>query len=217
MWPRTYRTAVNRQLELRDRVLLRGAPRRVRLVAGADISYDRGSDIFFAAVVLLDARSLATVEEASATGRSPFPYIPGLLSFREGPLLLRALRRLRQRPDLCVFDGHGLAHPRRFGIACHLGLLLDLPSFGCGKSRLVGTHDAPRARVGSRTPLYHERRRLGTVLRTRTGVKPVFISPGHRMSHEASVRWALRLCAGYRIPEPTRRAHILANAHRTRR
>ena len=210
-FPRTYRTAVARQLELRDRLVLKGGPRRVRLVAGADLSYDRGSDRFFAAVVVCRLPDLAVVETATARGTSPFPYIPGLLSFREGPLLLRAFRRLRAQPDLVLFDGHGIAHMRGFGIACHIGLLLDLPSVGCAKTRLVGTHAQPGRAVGAEAPLRHDGRRVGTVLRTRAGAKPVFVSCGHRIGLKAAVRWTLSACRGYRLPEPTRQAHLLAN------
>jgi deoxyribonuclease V len=217
VFPRTYSGAVRRQLELRDRLVLAGGPKRVARVAGADISYDRGSDRFFAAVVVLGWPGLEIVETATARGKSPFPYIPGLLSFREGPLLVRAFRRLEQPPDLVLFDGHGLAHPRRFGIACHLGLLLDLPSIGCAKSRLVGEHGAPGRQVGDQAPLVHERRRIGAVVRTRAGVKPVFVSAGHRIGLPAAVRWVLATGGGYRLPEPTRQAHLLANRLRISR
>lgn len=211
VFARTYETAVRQQLALRERAILRGGPRRVRLVAGADISYDRGSDRFHAGVVLLSYPGLDIVEERGVTGRSPFPYIPGLLSFREGPLLLRVFRKLRGRPDLVLFDGHGLAHPRRFGVACHLGVLLDTPAIGCAKTRLVGVHEEPGPEPGDWVALRHKGRRIGAVLRTRKGVKPIFVSPGHRIGLLASVRWALRLGAGYRIPEPVRQAHLLAN------
>jgi deoxyribonuclease V len=211
VFARTWKGAVRQQLRLRGRLALSGSPRRVRRVAGADISYDKGSDRFFAAVVVLAWPGLAVVEEATASGRSPFPYVPGLLSFREGPLLLRAFRKLRAPPDLVIFDGHGVAHMRGFGIASHLGLLLDVPSIGCAKSRLVGEHGEPLRAAGSRTPLRLEGRVVGAVVRTRKGVKPVYVSVGHRIGLPAAVRWALRTCAGYRLPEPTRRAHILAN------
>ncbi|MHC4549476.1 MAG: deoxyribonuclease V [Planctomycetota bacterium] len=215
MWPKTYATAVRRQLELRDRLILRGGPRRARTVAGADLSYDRHGDRFHAAVVVLSLPGLELVEQATAEGKSPFPYIPGLLSFREGPLLMRAFARLSRRPELVIFDGQGVAHMRGFGIASHLGLLLDLPSIGCAKSRLVGAHATPGPRVGDQTPLVHEGRRVGAVVRTRRGVKPVFVSPGHRLGLPAAVRWVLKTCAGYRLPEPTRRAHLLANRLRS--
>ncbi|MGH7163838.1 MAG: deoxyribonuclease V [Planctomycetota bacterium] len=211
MWPRTHRGAVRRQLELRDRLVLRGAPRRVRSVAGADISYGRGSDRFFAAVVVLSWPGLEILEEAAATGKSPFPYIPGLLSFREGPLLLRAFAKLDRRPDLVLFDGHGVAHPRRFGVASHLGLLLGIPSIGCAKRRLVGEHGVPGPTPGDSTPLSCEGRRVGAVLRTRRGVKPIFVSCGHGIGLAAALRWAFRLCDGHRLPAPLRAAHLLSN------
>lgn len=214
MFPRTYKGGVRRQLELRDRIVIRGGPRRVRRVAGADISYDKGSDVFHAAVVVVSCPGLEVVEEATARGKSPFPYIPGLLSFREGPLLMRAFRRLKEPPDLVLFDGHGIAHMRGFGIACHLGLLLDLPAVGCGKSRLVGKHDEPGNTVGAQAPLRYEGRSVGAVVRTRRNVKPIFVSPGHRIGIASAVRWTLKMCNGYRLPEPTRRAHLLANALR---
>ncbi|MHC5052278.1 MAG: deoxyribonuclease V [Planctomycetota bacterium] len=217
MFPRTYSGAVRRQLELRDRLVLAGGPKKVARVAGADISYDRGSDRFHAAVVVLAWPGLEIVETATARGKSPFPYIPGLLSFREGPLLMRAFRRLERPPDLILFDGHGLAHPRRFGIACHLGLLLDRPSIGCAKRRLVGEHAEPGRQVGARAPLVHEGRRVGAVVRTRAGVKPVFVSAGHRIGLQAAVCWVLATGGGYRLPEPTRQAHLLANRLRLSR
>ena len=212
MWARTSKSAVASQIRLRERLVLgRGGPRRVRLVAGADLSYDRGSDRVFAAVVVLELPGLQVGERGTPRGGSPFPYIPGLLSFREGPLLLRAFRKLKRSPDLVLFDGHGTAHPRRFGIACHLGVLLDLPAVGCGKSRLVGEHGEPGRAPGAWTPLRDDGERVGAVLRTRRGVKPVYVSCGHRIGLAAAIRWTLRCCKGYRLPEPTRQAHRLAN------
>lgn len=205
------------QRELKDRLVLKGDVKNVRRIAGADVSHDKGSDRFFAAVAVLSWPGLELVEEAHARGTSPMPYIPGLLSFREGPSLLRAFRKLREPPDLVLFDGHGVAHPRGFGVACHLGLLLDVPSIGCGKSRLVGEHEAPGEDAGSHVPLRHDGRRIGAVLRTRDNVKPVYVSPGHRIGIPAAVRWVSRCCAGYRLPEPARHAHRLANRERARR
>jgi len=216
-WPRHYAAAVREQLRLRGRLRLAGGPTRVRIVAGADISYSRGDDTFFAAVVLLAYPGLEVVASASAVGRSPFPYIPGLLSFREGPLLLRAFRRLPRRPDLVVIDGHGLAHPRRFGIACHMGLLLDVPTVGCAKKRLVGEASEPPAAPGSWAPLTLDGRRVGAVVRTRASTKPMFVSPGHRIGLPSAIRWVVRLGSGFRAPAPLREAHLLANALRRAR
>lgn len=211
MFARSVAGARRQQQRLRSRLILAGGPRRVALVAGADVSYDRGSDRFHAAVVTLALPSLATVEESTAEGESPFPYVPGYLSYREGPLLLRAFRALRRKPDLVLFDGQGIAHPRGIGIASHLGLLLDLPSIGCGKSLLVGEYDPPGRRVGDWTPLRHEGRRVGAALRTREGAKPIFVSAGHRIGLSAAIRWVLRCGEGFRVPAPVRRAHALAN------
>jgi len=214
LFPRTYRGAVRRQLELRDRLVLRGGPRRVCTVAGADLSYEKHGDRFFAAVVVLALPELDVVEEVTARGKSPFPYIPGLLSFREGPLLWRAFRRLKSKPDLCLFDGHGIAHMRGIGIASHMGLLLDVCSIGCGKTRLVGEHEEPGRRVGSQAPLLYRGKAVGAVVRTKKGVKPIYVSPGHRIGIPAAVRWVLACGGGYRLPEPTRLAHLACNEAR---
>jgi deoxyribonuclease V len=183
-------------------------------VAGADVSYERRGDTLFAAVVVLDAETLEPVETATAVEEARFPYLPGYLSFREAPAIERAFARLARRPDLLMVDGHGQAHPRGFGIACHLGVALDLPSIGVAKSVLVGRPGTPSAKRGSIAPLTHGSTRLGSVVRTRDGVSPVYVSVGHRISLKTAARWALRCGAGYRIPEPTRRAHLAVNALR---
>jgi deoxyribonuclease V len=198
------------QARLRRRVRIGGGPRRVRLVAGADLAYRGDGSRAWAAVVLWSLRDGAVVETVTASGRPRFPYVPGYLSFREGPLLLRAFKRLKRKPDLVLFDGQGVAHPRGLGLASHLGVLLDLPSVGCAKSRLVGEHGLPGPRRGDWTPLLLERRRVGTVLRTRDGVAPLWISPGHRIGMRETVRWALACCRT-RVPEPIRLAEQVAN------
>lgn len=198
------------QARLRRRLRIRGGPRRVRLVAGADLAYRGDGSRAWAAVVLWSLRDGAVVETVTVSGRPSFPYVPGYLSFREGPLLLRAFKRLKGKPDLVLFDGQGIAHPRGIGLASHLGVLLDLPSVGCAKSRLVGEHGLPGPRRGDWTPLLLERRRVGTVLRTRDGVAPLWISPGHRIGMRQAVRWALA-CCHTRVPEPIRLAEQVAN------
>ncbi|MEI6632263.1 MAG: deoxyribonuclease V [Chlamydiota bacterium] len=209
--------AVEIQRELRERLVSTPPREAPRLVAGADASYrDRGG-MFFAAVVVFSLRPWRLVEQAAAWGRVSFPYIPGLLSFREAPVLLRAFKKLRSTPDLIIFDSQGIAHPRGIGLAAHMGLLLDTPSIGCAKSRLVGAFRPPGMRAGCRTALMFDGARVGTVLRTRGGVKPVFVSPGHRMDHAGAARWVLRCVRGFRLPEPTRQAHILVNALRRER
>lgn len=209
-WPRTVAEARELQEQLRSRVQLTGGPRRVRLVAGADLAYSGDGSWAWAAVALLAFPESRLVESVTAAGAPPFSYVPGYLSFREGPLLLAAFRRLRERPDLCLFDGHGLAHPRRFGLACHLGVLLDLPSVGCAKSLLVGEYHDPGPERGDWSPLRLQRERVGAVLRTRSGVKPIFVSPGHRIGVRQAVRWVLA-CSRFRIPEPIRLAEQLVN------
>jgi deoxyribonuclease V len=179
-------------------------------VAGADLAYAADGRRAWAAVVLVSVPDGAVVETAMASARPRFPYVPGLLSFREGPLLLRAFGRLRRRPDLCLFDGQGIAHPRRFGLASHLGVLLDLPSVGCAKSRLVGEHTEPGPRRGDWAPLRLEGRTVGAVLRTREGVRPIYVSPGHRIGLRQAVRAVLAL-ARTRVPEPIRLAEQVAD------
>lgn len=154
------------------------------------------------------------VATATAGGPPPFPYVPGYLSFREGPLLLEAFRRLGLRPDLCLFDGHGLAHPRRFGLACHLGLVLGIPSVGCAKSLLVGEYAEPGPHRGDWRPLRLGGTTVGAAVRTREGVRPLFVSPGHAIGLRPAVRWTLACCR-YRVPEPIRLAEQLV--HRLRR
>ena len=186
----------------------------MRLVAGADVSFDKRSPTLFAGVVSIDAESLQVVDSAWVEAEAGFPYVPGLLSFREIPPVLEAFRGLKKRPDLLVCDGHGFAHPRRFGLASHLGVLLGLPSIGCAKSRLVGTHREPGPRRGAHVQLRDEGEVIGEVVRTREGVRPVYVSVGHRVSLVTARRWILRLAPRYRLPEPTRAAHALVNAAR---
>jgi len=199
------------QERLRDRVIERDRRRVPRLVAGADISFDRRSPHLHAAVVVLDAESLEVVEVAAVRARARFPYVPGYLSFREIPPLLEAFAKLRSQPDLVVCDGQGRAHPRRFGLACHLGVLFDLPTLGCAKSRLIGDYREPGPRRGAHTRLRDGGEVIGEVVRTRSSVKPVFVSVGHRISLETARRTALRLAPRYRLPEPVRAAHREVN------
>jgi deoxyribonuclease V len=186
------------------------------LVAGADVSYDRGSPVLHAAVVLLRRGDWEVVEVAGAVGESDFPYVPGLLSFREAPVLLRAFAALRRRPDVVMIDGQGIAHPRRLGIASHVGLWLGLPTVGCAKSRLTGRHDEPGPEPGDRTPLIHRGEVVGAVLRTKARANPLYVSAGHHVDLAGSVRLVLDSLRGYRLPEPTRQAHLHVNELRRR-
>lgn len=211
-WSMNFRQAVALQRELAGRVLLADRlPRPLRTVAGVDVSYEKHGDLFFAAAVVLSFPELEPVEEAFAAGRVTFPYIPGLLSFRELPVVLEAFRRLRTVPDAVLVDGQGIAHPRRLGIASHLGLWLALPTVGCAKSRLCGEHPPPGARRGDQVPLTLDGERIGTVLTTRDRVKPLFVSPGHMTDIAAAAELALACARRYRLPEPTRLAHHLTN------
>ena len=180
----------------------------INTVAGVDVSVK--NDISQAAVVVLTYPGLEVMEAVQAQAPTPFPYIPGLLSFREGPVLEEAFGKLRHVPDAFIFDGMGIMHPRRLGIAAHMGLWLEKPTIGCGKNRLVGHYVEPGLEKGSRSPLTHRGETLGVVLRTRTGVKPVFISVGHRADLETAVQLVLNCTPKYRLPEPIRQAHNTA-------
>ncbi len=210
-WTLSYEQAVELQVRLARRVLLKGVPRKISTVAGADVSYDTEKNLLVAGIVVLDACTLELVERAYAVRRCRFPYIPGLLSFRECPALLAAARKIRRPPSVLVVDSQGIAHPRRFGLASHLGLWLDLATVGCAKSWLVGEYEEPGPQRGAWTPLRFQGRQVGAVVRTRNNVRPVFVSPGHRMSVRLAVRIVLQTGAGFRLPEPVRQAHLFVN------
>lgn len=199
-----------RQQALRARVVTHDALGEVRHVAGTDCAFPDGGRTTRAVVVVLRWPDLAYVEHAVVERPTDFPYIPGLLSFREVPALEAALAKLKTRPDLLLCDGQGYAHPRRCGLACHLGVAADIPSIGVAKSRLIGRHTDPDRAAGSRTALSDGDETIGTVLRTRTGVNPLYVSIGHRVSLDTAVRWVLDCCRGYRLPETTRWADGLA-------
>lgn len=208
-WDLTPREAVAQQKRMRSRLVVRGGPRRPRKIAGADVAYDKASARCFAAVVVMRTATMEVIEEATAESKLSFPYVPGLLTFREGPALLAAFAKLHHRPDLVMFDGHGLAHPRRFGLASHMGYILDIPSIGCAKSVLVGEHAKLGAQAGNFAWLVDRGERVGAALRTRAGVRPIYVSPGHRIGFRAALRLALAAVTKYRLPEPTRLADIL--------
>lgn len=187
---------------------------RVRLVAGADVSIGRGESRGFGAVVVWDRETGETVASARAEAPVSFPYVPGLLSFRELPVLARAWSRLQTAPDVLLFDGHGAAHPRRFGLACHGGVLFDVVSVGCAKSVLVGEHSPPDEGRGAISPLVEGEEEVGRAVRTRTGVRPVFVSVGHRVDLDTAVEVVLASAPKYRVPEPIRRADRLVGRMR---
>lgn len=207
-WDVSPQEAFKLQRELAGQVERQPRLGPVRRVAGVDVSVR--DDVARAAVVVLDFEGLAPMDYAVATRPVPFPYVPGLLAFREGPVVLDALERLDTTPDLLIFDGQGLAHQRRLGIASHVGLLVDMPAIGCAKSRLVGQHNEPGPEPGSYAPLLDRGEVIGAVLRTRRGVKPVFVSIGHRTDLATSIHYVLACCRGYRLPETTRWAHRVA-------
>jgi len=198
------------QERLRHRLVRRGTPRRVRFVAGVDCAFPGEGLITRGAVAVLSWPGLELVEQSVVERPTDFPYVPGLLSFREVPTLLEALDRLTVRPDLLLCDGQGYAHPRRLGFASHLGLASGIPSIGVAKSRLIGTHRQPARKAGARAPLMDGDEVIGAVLRTRDGVAPLFVSIGHKIGLDAAVTWVLGCCRGYRLPETTRWADGLA-------
>lgn len=210
-WDLSPAQAIALQNQLRAQVELVPLSAPPRLIGGADLSFDIGSDTVYAGIVVLSFPDLKIVEECGVRTTAPFPYVPGLLSFRESPPILEVWDKLRHRPDVLVFDGQGTAHPRRFGIACHLGLWLDLPTVGCAKTLLCGRYEGLGQERGSRAPLVNRGDVVGEALRTKTGINPVFVSPGHRCDGESAVALMLQCNGGYKIPEPTRRAHDFVN------
>jgi deoxyribonuclease V len=210
-WDLSPTEAIALQRELAGRVRPAVPLPTCTLLAGADVSYNKFSPTVYAGVVVLRLPGLEVVERRGASVDVSFPYVPGLLSFREAPALLAAFARVESKPDAVMCDGQGLAHPRRLGLACHMGLWLDTPCFGCGKTRLVGHFEEPTGAAGSQSPLTDRGEVVGEVVRTRNNVNPVFVSPGHKIDLASAVRLTLETCAGYRIPEPTRQAHLYVN------
>jgi deoxyribonuclease V len=213
-WNVSPREAVELQKSLRARVELTPLTRPIETIAGTDISFNKYSPTMYAGIVVLGLPSLEVIEEVGVVSETRFPYVPGLLSFRETPSVLEAWARLKTEPDAVMFDGQGLAHPRRVGIACHVGLLIERPTLGCAKSVLVGKYEAPARERGSWSPLVDKGETVGAALRTKDKVQPIFVSPGHLIDLEGAIRLTLACDGGYRQPEPTRRAHHLVNALR---
>ena len=206
--------AIALQQKLRPQVRIEPLTKPVRTIAGCDISLNKFEETVYAGIVVLDIETLETVEEVGVISTALFPYVPGLLSFREIPSLLAAWQKLKNEPDVVMFDGHGIAHPRRIGIASHGGLFLNRPTFGCGKSVLVGKFDEPAPERGNWSPMTYRQEVVGAALRTKNNVNPVYISPGHLIDLPTAIDLTLRTDGGYRIPEPTRRVHNLVNALR---
>lgn len=213
-WDLTPQEAVARQARLAQLVRAEDDFGAVGLVAGVDVGFENENTVARAAVVVLEYRTLKPVASAIARRPVTFPYVPGLLAYRELPVVLDAFAQLRREPDILIVDGQGLAHPRRFGIACHLGVLLDKPSIGCAKSVLVGRAETPENRIGAWTPMIHKGETIGAALRTKLntkrGINPVYVSIGHRICLESALKIVLDCCRGYRVPETTRYAHMVA-------
>ena len=211
-WNVPYKEAIALQkrlvYELSERVIDISS---LKTVAGVDVSTNRNSPVIHAAVVVLDFHSLEIVCNETASVEVTFPYIPGLLSFREGPAVIEAFRKLPASPDVIIFDGQGYAHPRRLGLASHLGLWLGVPTIGCAKSRLTGNYEPPESKKGAYTRLTDSGEVIGVVLTTRENVKPVFVSRGHLSDLESAIKVVLRTAPRYRLPEPIRSAHVLSN------
>ena len=198
------------QLSLAKRVVAENVVGKLGLVAGIDISAPHAQGVARGAVVILHYPELSVVEIQVVEGRVAFPYIPGLLSFRETPLILAACKKLHNVPDLILIDGQGIAHPRRLGLASHVGLLLDLPTIGCAKSILCGRHRPVGEEAGSHAELLDNGEVIGAALRTKSGVRPVYVSVGHKTNLASALEWVAKCCRGYRLPEPTRLAHLAA-------
>jgi deoxyribonuclease V len=210
-WDLTTEAAIALQQRLRSEIITTDQLGEVQLVAGVDVGFEDAGNTTRAAVVVLHFPELQLCEQAVARRPTTFPYVPGLLSFREVPAVLAALEKLKTSPDLLLCDGQGTAHPRHFGIACHIGLLTNLPAIGVGKSLLVGKHEEVPDQKGAWKPLQYKGETIGAVVRTRPGTKPLYISPGHRVSLETAITYTLKCTTKYRLPETTRFAHKLAS------
>ncbi len=210
-WPRTVAAARKLQEKLASQVIKKDQFSEVHYIAGADVGFEAHGAITRAAVAVLRYPGLQLVEKAIVRRKTRFPYIPGYLSFREAPAVLAAIKRLKQRPDLLLCDGQGIAHPMRFGLACHIGLLANIPTIGVAKTKLIGDYDEPGKKRGCQSPIYDKDELIGSVVRTRDNVKPLFVSVGHRICLETAVKYVLACATRYRLPETTRWAHRLAS------
>jgi deoxyribonuclease V len=210
-WNLTPREAIEIQKRLRNLVNNEQRTTEVKRIAGADVSFNKFSETIYTGIVVLSFPELEIIESVGIRSVAKFPYVPGLLSFRETPSLLEAWERLKTKPDVLMLDGQGLAHPRRFGFACHVGVLLELPTIGCAKSILVGEHGDLDSAAGSQAPLIDRGELVGVALRTKKNVTPVYVSTGHLIDLASAVDLVLKSASRYRQPEPTRQAHLLVN------
>jgi len=207
---RAIQQTLQKQVDLTDHIALSS----IMTVAGADISWFRQTNLAFVAVLLFSYPDFSIVEEVFCTEETNFPYRSGLLSFREAPPLIKAFERLSRVPDLVIFDGQGIAHPRGLGLAAHMGILLNVPTIGCAKTKLIGEYEPVGHEKGSMSDLFYRDEIVGKVLRSKTGINPLFVSPGHQIGIENTARVVLSCCKNYRLPEPTRIAHNMVNEFR---
>jgi deoxyribonuclease V len=209
-WDVTPKEALEIQNGLQKKLSLKAVFKKIEKIGGVDVSYAKRTNALKAAIVILSFPSLEIIETVEKRGRCNFPYVPGLLTFREGPIILEAFEKLKELPDVLLFDGQGIAHPRRMGIAAHLGILLDLPTIGCAKSLLCGEFEEPMKEKGSRSFILDKEEIVGVALRTRVNVKPLFVSPGNKIDLKTSIEIALASSSHFRIPVPLRWAHSLS-------
>jgi deoxyribonuclease V len=203
--------AIAYQQELRKQIHIKPLDKEIRVIGGADISFNKYSETVYAGIILFSYPELKIMGNATAICKTTFPYISGLLAFREVPALLQAWDKLTVKPDLMVLDGQGIAHERRLGIATHFGLLTNVPSIGSAKSRLTGKYQEPANELFAESPMYHQNEHIGVALRSKKNCNPIYISPGHNINIQQSVDVIKNCIRGYRIPEPTRQAHLLVN------
>ena len=206
-WNVSVEEAIRIQETLRDRIILKNTSLKVRTIGGGDVAYSKSDHLLFGAIVILSFPEMEILDTATCDGKVPFPYIPSLLSFREGPILIKTFQKLKIKPDVVIYDGQGIAHPRGMGLASHMGLWFDLPCIGCAKTPLLDEFISPGPFKGNFEWIRKEREKVGAVLRTKEKVKPLFISPGHRVDLMTSIQLILESCRGFRFPEPIRKAH----------
>jgi deoxyribonuclease V len=209
-WNVSVEEAIQIQEALKDRIILKKTFSEVRTIGGGDVAYSRNGSLLFGAIVVLSFPEMEILDTATVAGKIRFSYIPGLLSFREGPILIKTFERLRLKPDMMIYDSQGIAHPRGMGLASHMGLWLNLPSIGCAKTPLLREFTCPGPSRGNFEWIRKEGKKVGTVLRTKDGVKPLFVSPGHQIDLSTSNKLILESCKGFRFPEPLRKAHQIA-------
>ncbi len=212
-WNINVKEALDIQRTYSKYVIQKKLDKKIKIVAGCDVAFKKDSNIACAGIILLSFPKLDVIFEKIIFSEVKFPYIPGFLSFRETPVLLKLFKSVPYEIDLIFVDGNGIAHPRKFGIASHLGVILDLPTIGCGKTYLLGEYNEPENQAGSYSMLFYKDEIVGAVVRTKNNVKPIFVSVGHKVCLDDAINYTLKFCKGYRIPEPIRKAHILVNSY----